>query len=86
MLTDCRVPKKPDHAINIPSRELVERSIRVEGSLMGGWDTSYQVMEYIRQGRIRPILNEVGLADVPRVMASLKSCQSVGKTVVMLDG
>ncbi|EQB49237.1 hypothetical protein CGLO_11439 [Colletotrichum gloeosporioides Cg-14] len=49
------VPKSRGN-LTIPLALMVERSIRFQGLLMGGWDESYEVMEYIREGKLRPLV------------------------------
>lgn len=71
--------------INIPLTDLVDRSIRVQGGLMGGWEESYEVMEYIRRGQIKPITTEISLDRVPEFMQGFAGYTNVGKIVVRVD-
>lgn len=54
------------------------------GSLMGGHDVCLQVMEYICDGLIHPMITEVPLEDVPQYLGNLVNCTSVGKIVARI--
>ncbi|EXF79129.1 hypothetical protein CFIO01_09526 [Colletotrichum fioriniae PJ7] len=69
----------------IPLASMVERSIRFQGLLMGGWDESYEVMEYIRDGRVKPIVTEVCLEEIPSRMEAFGNHLNTGKLVVKVD-
>lgn len=64
---------------------MVERSIRFQGLLMGGWDESYEVMEYIRDGKVKPIVTEVCLEEIPSRMEAFGNHINTGKLVVRMD-
>jgi NADPH-dependent curcumin reductase CurA len=51
---------------------------------MGGHEASLEVMGYISQGLIHPLITEKGLEDIPQSMQDLADCRTVGKTVVRL--
>ncbi|KAK0371142.1 hypothetical protein CLIM01_11498 [Colletotrichum limetticola] len=71
--------------LTIPLALMVERSIKLQGLLMGGWDESYKVMEYIRDGKVMPIVTEVCLEDTPSRMAAFGNHLNTGKVVVRVD-
>ncbi|KAK1466416.1 hypothetical protein CCUS01_01266, partial [Colletotrichum cuscutae] len=71
--------------LTIPLALMVERSIKLQGLLMGGWDESYKVMEYIRDGKVKPIVTEVCLEDTPSRMAAFGNHLNTGKVVVRVD-
>ncbi|KAK1447216.1 hypothetical protein CMEL01_09055 [Colletotrichum melonis] len=71
--------------LTIPLALMVERSIKLQGLLMGGWDESYKVMEYIRDGKVKPIVTEVRLEDTPSRMAAFGNHLNTGKVVVRVD-
>lgn len=52
---------------------------------MGGWEESYEVMEYIRAGQIRPITTEITLDQVPGCMQGFADYKNVGKIIVRVD-
>ncbi|KAF4843388.1 Alcohol dehydrogenase 1 [Colletotrichum siamense] len=78
------VPKSRGN-LTIPLALMVERSIRFQGLLMGGWDESYEVMEYIREGKLRPLVVEVCLEEVPFRVKAFKDHHNIGKVVVRMD-
>ncbi|KAF4778397.1 hypothetical protein HER10_EVM0004200 [Colletotrichum scovillei] len=71
--------------LTIPLALMVERSIRFQGLLMGGWDESYQVMKYIRDGKVKPILTEVCLEEIPSRMEAFGNHANTGKVVVRVN-
>ncbi|KAK1846838.1 hypothetical protein CCHR01_10524 [Colletotrichum chrysophilum] len=59
--------------------------VGLQGLLMGGWDESYEVMEYIREGKLRPLVVETCLEEVPFRMKAFKDHLNIGKVVVRMD-
>ncbi|SPO07214.1 uncharacterized protein DNG_09908 [Cephalotrichum gorgonifer] len=82
----CVGVPRGDCKLSIPLATLVERSLRFEGSLMGGRKEAMEVLQYIRSGLINPIVTEVGLADVPKEMQRLGEGGVIGKVAVRLSG
>ncbi|KAE9574697.1 Alcohol dehydrogenase 2 [Colletotrichum fructicola] len=78
------VPKSRGN-LTIPLALMVERSISFQGLLMGGWDESYEVMEYIREGKLRPLVVEACLEEVPFRMKAFQAHHNIGKVVVRMD-
>lgn len=52
---------------------------------MGGWDESYQVMRYIRDRQIKPIITKVALRELPEVITGMTQDAFVGKLVVVME-
>ena len=46
----------------------------------------YKVMNYIRSGTIKPMMQEIELAGVADSMKAIKQLRSVGKAVVRVGG
>lgn len=76
-----RVPRG-ENTLTILLPALVERSLRVSGSLMGGRHEALQVMELIKSGQVEPLVTEISLGDVPEYMNRLHNGTIVGKVVV----
>lgn len=72
--------------ISVSIKVVVERQLKIQGNLMGGAEETYQVMEYIRQGIVTPLVTEIGLQDIPEYMQRLTDCKTVGKTVAKVGG
>ncbi|RAH69840.1 GroES-like protein [Aspergillus aculeatinus CBS 121060] len=74
----------PKHGgkVSFPVAEVVEKGIRIQGTLMGGWEESYRVMQYIRSGLLSPVVTEIELRDVPSYMQRFVSYENAGKIVV----
>lgn len=83
MLKVSRVPQGSNNLI-LPLNRLVERSLTVSGTLMGGDAEVFQVMQYIHSGCITPMITCVGLEGIPDSMRKLVDCQVVGKIVVSM--
>lgn len=49
---------------------------------MGGYEEAIEVMSYIQSGRIKPVITEIPLEDVPKHMQALLDCAATGKVVV----
>ena len=71
--------------LSVRIAELVERQICIKGVMMGGWDESYQVMQYIRDKRIKPIITKVALRELPGVITGMTRDVFVGKLVVAME-
>ncbi|KAK1671457.1 chaperonin 10-like protein [Colletotrichum godetiae] len=84
LLTSFSVTKSRGN-LAIPLTSMVKRSIRFQGLLTGGWDESYEVMEFIRDGKVKPMITEVCLEEVPSRMKAFGSCSNAGKLVVRID-
>lgn len=70
--------------LSMPLPALVERSLSVFGSLMGNRNDALQVLHYIRSGKIKPMITEIELSEVPDQMEKLKQGEVVGKLVVKM--
>lgn len=53
---------------------------------MGSPEETYQVMEYIRQGIVTPLVSEIRLENIPEYMQKLADCETVGKAVAKVVG
>ena len=53
---------------------------------MGTSREMYKMMDYIRRGIIKPMMQEIDLAGVADYMKAIKQLQSVGKAVVRIGG
>ncbi|OJK01968.1 hypothetical protein ASPACDRAFT_40784 [Aspergillus aculeatus ATCC 16872] len=62
--------------------EVVEKGIRVQGTLMGGWEESYRVIQYIRSALLSPVVTRIELRDVLSYMQRFVSYENTGKIVV----
>ncbi|KAI1759238.1 GroES-like protein [Hypoxylon sp. FL1150] len=81
----CGVPRT-DLELSVTLHNLVERQLTIKGTLMGGPDVTYEVLEYIKQGRIKPVTTEINLDEVPQGMQDLLDCKGIGKLVVKVNG
>ncbi|KAK9235284.1 chaperonin 10-like protein [Lipomyces kononenkoae] len=78
-------PKMPE-SIPLPLIDLIERQLKFQGNMMGGYEEAYQMLEYIRSRIIRPFITELGLENVGEHMKKYSTDASVGKTVVRVNG
>ncbi|VUC31666.1 unnamed protein product [Clonostachys rosea] len=78
------VPKEKIN-VSMPLSDLVERALRIQGVLMGGWEESYEVLEYIRRGMITPIVTNISLQEVPSRMKAFAHHGNLGKIVVQIQ-
>jgi propanol-preferring alcohol dehydrogenase len=53
--------------------------------MMGGWEDSYQVLQYIRDKRIEPIVTKVALRKLPEAIGKMCQDTFVGKLVVVME-
>ncbi|CRG92309.1 hypothetical protein PISL3812_09366 [Talaromyces islandicus] len=82
----CVGVPRGDANISIPVAAIVERHLTIRGTLMGSPRESYEVMEYIRSGLIKPVITQIGLQDVPSSMDKIFNSGGFGKTVVRVNG
>ncbi|KAJ4211628.1 hypothetical protein NW759_012229 [Fusarium solani] len=82
----CLGVPRGENTLTIPLPALVERSLWVSGTLMGGRHEALQVMELIKSGRVQPLVTEISLGDVPEYMNRLHNGAVVGKVVVRMSG
>jgi propanol-preferring alcohol dehydrogenase len=75
-----RVPKGLSVSLSI--HDLVERKLHLTGTLMGGHDVALEVMDYISSGRIRPVIVERKIENVPEILEQIVDCKGIGKMVV----
>ncbi|KAH7123494.1 chaperonin 10-like protein [Dactylonectria estremocensis] len=75
-----------DVAVSLPVNVLVERNLHLAGTLMGGHEEALEVMEYIVSGRIKPIITQGVLEDVPEQMQKQVNCETIGKAVIRVNG
>ncbi|KAJ5578460.1 uncharacterized protein N7459_007424 [Penicillium hispanicum] len=78
-------PKGPC-SITIPAREFMERQLRFQGSMMGGFRDALRMMEYFHGGIILPQVQRVMLADVPHSLRDISDSKCFGKAVVDISG
>ncbi|CAG9978490.1 unnamed protein product [Clonostachys byssicola] len=69
-------------SISTPVNSLVERNLRISGTLMGGHQEALEVISYIQSGLISPLTETVPLSKVPEQMQRLLECKVTGKIVV----
>lgn len=79
-----RVPRNGQ--VSVPVAELVERQLKLQGNLVGGAEEAYQVMEYIKQGLLKPLFTEIRLEDIPEYLQKLTDCKTIGKAVAKIGG
>ena len=65
---------------------MIEKQLTLRGTLMGNSSHMYKVMNYIRSGTIKPMMQEIELAGVADSMKAIKQLRSVGKAVVRVGG
>lgn len=83
LINALRVPKG-ENMLQIPLRAVVERNLHLSGNLMGGHEETFEVIELIRMGVIRPFVKKLCLEDVPSHLQDLVDCRGVGKYVVQV--
>ncbi|KAL1905303.1 hypothetical protein Sste5344_008924 [Sporothrix stenoceras] len=66
--------------------DVVVKQIKITGSLMGDWEETYEVMDHIRAGTIKPVTQVVTLDEVPDAMAKIHEDNHTGKLVVRVGG
>ncbi|CAK7222728.1 hypothetical protein SBRCBS47491_004958 [Sporothrix bragantina] len=66
--------------------DVVVKQIKIRGSLMGDWEETYEVMDHIRAGTIKPVTQVVTLDEVPDAMAKMYEDDHTGKLVVRVGG
>lgn len=64
--------------------ELVERQICIKGVMMGGAEESYQVIQYIKNKQIKPVITKVALKDMIGAVEKMTKDGFVGKLVVTM--
>ncbi|CAG9992970.1 unnamed protein product [Clonostachys byssicola] len=77
------VPRE-SNTLSIPLPSLVERSLRIVGSLMGGRRDALEMIHYIKSGQIDPIITKIELDQVPLYMAKIRDAEIIGKVVVQM--
>ncbi|GKZ43950.1 hypothetical protein AbraIFM66951_005607 [Aspergillus brasiliensis] len=68
--------------VQVPLRSLLDRQLRIQGSLMGTWEESLQVMQWIHDGIITPYVHLVDLADAGRQLSDCVDCKTFGKGII----
>ncbi|PYH98458.1 GroES-like protein [Aspergillus ellipticus CBS 707.79] len=76
-----RAPKGPC-SIVIPARELMERQLRFQGSMMGGFGNAMRVMKLIRDGIILPQIEVIQLEQVPPRLQDILDGKVFGKLAI----
>lgn len=69
----------------ISTNYLVTRGIRVLGSLGGTKQDLVEVLELIAEGRVVPVVEEIGFDDIPAGLDRLRSGQLVGRLAAILN-
>ncbi|CAG9951557.1 unnamed protein product [Clonostachys rosea f. rosea IK726] len=69
-------------SVSLSIHDLVERKLHLTGTLMGGHDVALEVMDYISSGRIRPVIVERKIENVPEILEQIVDCKGIGKMVV----
>ncbi|KAH7124331.1 chaperonin 10-like protein [Dactylonectria macrodidyma] len=82
----CLGVPRGDNTLSIPLPALVERSLHVSGSLMGGRKEALEMLQLIKSGQVEPLLTEISLSDVPDYMERLQKGMVSGKVVVCVSG
>ncbi|KAK9238580.1 hypothetical protein V1525DRAFT_418373 [Lipomyces kononenkoae] len=72
-------------SVKVPLATLVERQLRLQGTLMGGWEEARQVMDWIRSGLIKPEVTEIRLNDVGKYLSDCIDFKTIGKVVVRVN-
>ncbi|TPR10367.1 Sugar (and other) transporter family protein [Aspergillus niger] len=70
--------------VQMPLRSLLDRQLRIQGSLMGTWEESLQVMQWIRDCTITPYVHQVDLADAGRQLSDCVDCKTFGKGIIRI--
>lgn len=66
--------------------EMLERQLQIKGTLMGDRFESYEVMDFIRAGKIVPAITEIQMEDIPHYMNQFLQYQDSGKVVAFING
>jgi len=69
----------------ISTNYLVTRGIRVLGSLGGTKQVLVEVLDTIADGRIVPVVEEIGFDDIPAGLDRLRSGQLVGRLAAVAN-
>lgn len=80
-----RVPRG-ECLMSISLQTLVERQVKIQGTMMGGHAEVLQVMKWIRDGVIKPEVTEVSLQDVSGCLNDCVDFRTVGKMVARVNG
>ncbi|CAH0055634.1 unnamed protein product [Clonostachys solani] len=70
------------NTLSIPLPSLVERSLRIVGSLMGGRREALEMIHYVKSGQVDPIITKIELDQAPLYMAKIRDAEPIGKVVV----
>ncbi|GAW24376.1 hypothetical protein ANO14919_139600 [Xylariales sp. No.14919] len=76
----------PTYSITFDVKRILERQLSIKGTLMGDRKDSYQVMDYIRSGILKPKINEIELQDLPEYMQGFLAQKNWGKGVARING
>ncbi len=60
--------------------------MKVQGTMMGGSQEVFEVLNYIKSGVLNPGILEIGLGDVPKFMQRFLDFKNSAKVVVRLNG
>lgn len=71
-----------ENTLSIPLPSLVERSLRIVGSLMGGRREVLEMIHYVKSGQVNPIITKIELGQVPLYMEKIRDAELIGKVVV----
>ena len=71
---------------SIPLQTLVERQLRLQGTMMGGRQEACQMLHYIHMKQIVPIITEISLDEVGDCMHGFLEDRNTGKTVCRVNG
>ncbi|KAH9205938.1 chaperonin 10-like protein [Leptodontidium sp. 2 PMI_412] len=73
------------NSISLPLQTLVERQLRLQGSMMGGREEAYQMLHYIQTQQITPLITSISLEGLSNFMEGFLEDHSKGKAVCCVN-